>query len=725
MLTRYRIGFVPRVPFAAFGKSAIAVALAAVTAGSLAAKVEPSELAALRREAAVSGLARVMITIDEAVKLEAIRDDLAGVKSAMQTKANVLRSELGREALETGHWSNGIGQIGMYVTSAGLQILSNSSNAQSFASDVTRRLRIRAHEADGSVDAVQAALEKSGYADVEVFLNVEEGDYDIGKDGKTSYHPSSALATEIVGRLNRLTGERFSRGFRNVDTAKAVNVVNPEPSFKVRIDNEAFVNLIESSEVRAVRPIGFTDTRATLWAPEALEQARAKGAAEVIITLRGGDLFSSKSGYMSAKAWGVQRRANQRALDEILSAAGIPVSASIAKYPDLGAVHVRLPHAGLERLYAGADPRLLSVQLNRVSATATLTNSTVLTNMPAAWSASYVGSGQNIVVIDSGVRKDHELFKMNGASKVTYEACFGTNHGLYMSICPSGNALGDSPLGQLGSGEPFGNLAVCSTLASLQTTDNHNCSHGTHVAGIAAGRKSNLVSPTTLQGGAIGANVVSVQVFSYDTTSPRAGAFNADILAALEATHSATVAGTGNPFTVNMSLGGGSYASDCPSYDSGVTNSIANLTSRGVPVVVATGNDANKAAISWPACVPSTIKVSSVANDAAGTTLAGFANIGAPGSYTGPIFLAPGGSASTTVTSADRASTTATHAMRGTSQAAPQITAVYAMLKAAVPGISVADATAWIAGTGSIGVTYTLPAPTGRQSYRRLRLPSL
>lgn len=176
---------------------------------------------------------------------------------------------------------------------------------------------------------------------------------------------------------------------------------------------------------------------------------------------------------------------------------------------------------------------------------------------------------------------------------------------------------------------------------------------------------------------------------------------------------------------MNISLGGGSFASDCPSYDSGVTNAIANLTSRGVPVVVATGNDANKAAISWPACVPSTIKVSSVANDAAGTTLAGFANIGAPGSYTGPIFLAPGGSASTTVTSADRASTTATHAMRGTSQAAPQITAVYAMLKAAVPGISVADATAWIAGTGSIGVTYTLPAPTGRQSYRRLRLPSL
>lgn len=705
-------------------RSVIAIALAALTTSSMAARIESNELAALQKEAASNGRARVMITLDDAVELAAIRDNLPAVRAAMLTKANSLRSELGREALETGRWDNGIGQIGLYVTSAGLQILSNSSNARSFAPDATGKLRTRVHDADGSLAAINAALNKSGYADVEVLLNVDEGDYEIDRDGKTSYRPTTALAAEISNRLNRLNAETFARGFSNLDTARALNAVNPEPSFRVRIDREAFVNLVENVEVRAIRPVGFVDARPALWASDALEQAKARGRADVIITLRGGALYSPRSGFMSAKAWGVQRNANQRAFDDVLGAIGVAKTTPNASYAALGSIHVRLPLAAVMRLYANADPRILSVQLNRVSATASLTNSTVLTNLTSAWNANYIGTGQNIIVIDSGVRKDHELFKMNGATKVTYEACFGTNSGLYSSICPNADASGDSPLGQTGSGEPFANLAVCSTLASLQTTDNHNCSHGTHVAGIAAGRKSDLVSPTNLQGGAIGAYLVAVQVFSYDTTSPKAGAFNGDILAALNATYAATVTGTDNPFTVNMSLGGGSYSSDCPSFDSGVTNAIANLNSRGVPVVVATGNEANKAAISWPACVPYAIKVSSVANDSTGTTLAGFANIGASANFTGPIFLAPGGSSSTTITSADRASTTATYAMRGTSQATPHITAVYAMLKAAVPGMSVADATAWIAGTGSISLTYALPAPTGTQTYRRLSIPS-
>lgn len=725
MSLKSKVGATSSVSHRVSHNTTVAITLAVLASNSIAAEIAPNELASLQKEAASSGLARVMVTLDDAVKFGSIRANLAAVKAAMLVKENTIFSELGREALETGHWSNGIGQVGLYVTSAGLQILSSSVNARSFAPDTTGKMRTRVHAADGSLDAIQTALSKNGYADVEVFLNVEEGDYDIRKDGKTSYRPNAALAAEIVARLNRISAEKFARGIKNLDSAKALNAANPEPSFKARIDREAFVNLIENANVRAVRPIGFVDSRSAQWVPEALEQARTKGDAEVIITLRGGTLYSPKSGFMSAKAWSVQRGANQRALSDILGAAGVAMTAPMANYADIGSVHARLSYAALTRLYASADPRILSVQLNRPSATANLTNSTVLTNVSSALNADYIGTGQNIIVIDSGVRKDHELFKMNGATKVTYEACFGTNHGLYSSICPNADGLGDSPPGQPGSGEPFANLAVCSTLASLQSPDHHNCSHGTHVAGIAAGRKSSLVSPATLQGGAIGAYVVSAQVFSYDTTSPKAGAFNADILAALNATYSATVAGTSNPFTVNMSLGGGNYASDCPDYDVGVTNTIANLTSRGVPVVVATGNDGNKAAIAWPACVPTAIKVSSVANDSIGTALAGFANIGAPANYNGPIFLAPGGSNSTTVTSADRASTTATYAMRGTSQATPHITAVYAMLKAAVPGISVADATAWIAGTGSFSVSYTLPAPTGQQTYRRLHIPSL
>jgi hypothetical protein len=50
---------------------------------------------------------------------------------------------------------------------------------------------------------------------------------------------------------------------------------------------------------------------------------------------------------------------------------------------------------------------------------------------------------------------------------------------------------------------------------------------------------------------------------------------------------------------------------------------------------------------------------------------------------------------------------------------------VYAAIKTVIPGISVADtdATAWIVTTGSIPVTYNLPAPVGIQTYRRIRIP--
>ncbi|MBX3631086.1 MAG: S8 family serine peptidase [Nitrosomonas sp.] len=62
--------------------------------------------------------------------------------------------------------------------------------------------------------------------------------------------------------------------------------------------------------------------------------------------------------------------------------------------------------------------------------------------------------------------------------------------------------------------------------------------------------------------------------------------------------------------------------------------------------------------------------------------------------------------------------------MSGTSQAAPHIAGVYAAVKATSPlGVSVADVTALVISTGSIPVTVNLPAPTGNQVFRRVRVP--
>ena len=154
-------------------------------------------------------------------------------------------------------------------------------------------------------------------------------------------------------------------------------------------------------------------------------------------------------------------------------------------------------------------------------------------------------------------------------------------------------------------------------------------------------------------------------------------------------------------------------------------------------MVASTGNISYKSGINYPSCLPQIIKVGAVANDAAGTRIANFTNLGIPANFIGPILLAPGGSGFefnpngtllynvTNVKSADPASTTATRDTNGTSMAAPHVAGLYAATKAAVPGISVNDATAWIAGSGSIPVQVSLPGSGDTQTYRRIRVPAL
>lgn len=176
-----------------------------------AASIDSSDFAFLQREAAKNGLVRVMVTLDSSIRLEAVSNNLESVKASMLIKEYTLRSELGAEALDTSTWRNGLGQIGLYVTAAGLKILSSSSNAHSFTADQTHGLRKRVHDADGSVEAIQALLNRDGYAEVEVFLNLDEGDYDIGKDGKTSHRQTPGYADEVRERINRITTHKASR----------------------------------------------------------------------------------------------------------------------------------------------------------------------------------------------------------------------------------------------------------------------------------------------------------------------------------------------------------------------------------------------------------------------------------------------------------------------------------------------------------------------------------
>ena len=457
----------------------------------------------LQKEANLRGAVRVLVAFNDSAPPDLLKSALLPqLRIASEQGARVLLQELGVEATGAARWSNGLGQIGVYVTPAGLRILEASANARCFQADPTSRLRSRVNDLDGSTDAIEAALDASGFADVEIALSSEESDYDIHKDGRTIFRPSTAAASaEIASHVTRLMAHPFARRMRILEAGAL-------PIVKARIDRQAFYALRESESVRAIRPVGFIDQRRLLLTAELLDSARRNGTVEVIVSLRGGLTYSAKSGFMTDRAWKLQARAHQRVFNETLAGGDAKVINASESGLALGSLTARLSYSTLAQLVANPDPRILAIDMNKPAAHAFLSNSIPLINMPAAWKAGYVAAGQFIIVVDSGIRKDHAMFQVNGASKVVYEACFGTNSSNYVSICPSANASGDSPVGLFGSGEPDSNAGACNAFPS-------GCAHGTHVAGIAAGVGSSSVP---LQGVAIGANLVSAQVFSYDAT---------------------------------------------------------------------------------------------------------------------------------------------------------------------------------------------------------------
>jgi subtilisin family serine protease len=719
-----------------------AMALALSASSAMAATVDPSDFSLLMAEAQKNGAAAVAVHLAPTT-LQQLQDNLGAVKADMSVRSTRLLSELGTATWEGGRWNNGIGQMGLYVTPAGLQHLQQTNNAVSFRPDIGWINRIRSSDTDGRHAQIERQLSNHGFVDVTVTMSVEGLEYELTRQGDVRHLSSSAQVGEARAKARTLFGELTdsqaigkAAALARLDSLVAAAASSVAPEVTVRVDRQGLIKLSESGLVRNLRPANFKDTRAVRFDMDALKSAQANGYADVILTVK----TPYSGGESSAESFTANVRSNRRTIDALWADHGLT-----SKLKDLsifGAVAGRLTRAELETLYRSSDARLLSIELNRAAGYASLNKSSVLVNMPSAWTAGFRAAGQNIVVMDTGVLASHQFFKdAAGVSRVKLEACFGTNsppsgtlfegkayH--YESICPSqgtaGAAEGDSPVGLAGSAAPRLNCAGNSS--PLATS----CHHGTHVAGIAAGRRPSNLAPTS-QGMAPDANIIAVQVFSFDIARvDEPTAFKADLIAAMQAAANAMPVGsTGNPFTVNLSLASNGstnsgFAASCPNENTAFTAAVQTLFNAGVPVVAAVGNNSFNGRVSWPACVPRVIKVAAVNNDTVGNTRSTFSNLADPASYAGDfMWLAPGGGGTTSVTSSFNAvlpgGAIPYSWMSGTSQAAPHITGIYAVIKAGIPGISVNDANAWIRENASVIV----PIVVGSRSinFRRVRIP--
>lgn len=295
-----------------------------------------------------------------------------------------------------------------------------------------------------------------------------------------------------------------------------------------------------------------------------------------------------------------------------------------------------------------ADPDVTVIEED-IMVSPTLQNSVPQVGANNVWSSGYTGAGQVIAILDTGIDKSHSFL----TGKVISEACYSSN------LCPNGQPS------QIGPG------------AGVNCPTNiPQCNHGTHVAGIAAGRGSSF------SGMAKDANLISIQVFS--NTNSSLGASSSDIILGLERVYQ--LRDSYSIAAVNLSLGGGTYPAPCDNTSRAMTLAISNLSSKGIATVISSGNNAAANGISWPGCITQAISVGSVTKS---DVVSSFSN-----SASFLSLLAPGENIYSSLPG------TAFGYMSGTSMAAPHVAGAWALLKSKWPVASVKAALDSLQGTG-------------------------
>jgi subtilisin family serine protease len=270
--------------------------------------------------------------------------------------------------------------------------------------------------------------------------------------------------------------------------------------------------------------------------------------------------------------------------------------------------------------------------------TISLAESVPMVGAPQEWRAGLTGKGQIVAVLDTGIDTAHPFLR----GKVIGEVCFSVS-------CPNGKTAEAGP----GAATPL------------------KSNHGTHVAGIVAGRgdRFNGIAPD--------AQLLAVRVFS-QARNGDIGARDSDILAGIDLVVKLVVEDHQPIAAINLSVGGGGSTTPCA--DSPFETAAKAAMEAGVLLVAASGNESQTDKISWPACAPHAISVGAVDKQgrvAEFSNSASFLTILAPGVNIVSSVGAPG-----KIDFAPK---------DGTSMAAPHVAGAIAIMRQAMPDAAPED----------------------------------
>ena len=403
------------------------------------------------------------------------------------------------------------------------------------------------------------------------------------------------------------------------------------------------------------------------------EKVAKEDSVKVIIEL---DAVFQPEGSLDSKNKVLEQRKNiKSAQDSLLKSLSNPDLTSIIKLKYTPFIVASVDKNTLEEIIT--SQMVKSIQED-IKLTMNLDASVPLIGGDSAHASGFTGTGYTVAVIDTGVDSTHGML----SGKVVEEGCFVFWNEIpgVVDGCP--NTLNE----QIGAGS----AVPCSVFKP--TPD--DCGHGTHVAGIAAGNGA-------FDGVAKNSDIIAIQVFQvvHDDpfcggpgTAPCLGTQFSSIQRGLDYVFS--LSGTYNIASVNISIGGGLYASQCDVLYPGIKASMDNLKSVGIATIVSSGNDLTADQISSPACITTAISVGSTDVDSHGYPLND--DEVSPFSNAASILdlLAPGSVIRSAYPGAPWADKS------GTSMAAPHVTGAWAVLKQRYPNIPVDDALLLLKNTG-------------------------
>lgn len=430
---------------------------------------------------------------------------------------------------------------------------------------------------------------------------------------------------------------------------------------------------------------------------ELIEKASRNGSVRVIVGLRAN--VQAAYGELSSSAQKRQRTVIKRAQNDLLAELSGHRVAGVKRFDFIPFLAVEADAAALEKIKN--SPLVVSIQPDRL-VQPSLIESTAVVGATGGMANGFSGSGQAIAILDTGVDKNHNYF---AGGKVVSEACYSTTTGTNpdfdssQSLCPGGVQESTAPDSGLHC-DPA-QIGVCW--------------HGTHVAGIAAGRETTLGH----FGVAKDASIIAIQVFSrFNNPSncgggaPCVSAYSSDIIKGLERVYN--LRATFNIASVNMSFGEGNFAGYCDGEDTAMKAAIDNLRAAGIASTIASGNNGFTNAINFPACISSAVSVGS-SNDGGNTTnqdtVNNFSNSANILNLYAPGFL---------ITSA--APNNQLRSEGGTSMAAPHVAGAWAILKQQNNSASVSQVLTALTSTGRIIVDHR--AATGNRRTPRIRVDS-